>query len=172
VPAFNITTLLDTASKILLNVQIDDYGIVEQRACGCELESNGFTTHVREIRSYSKLVGEGITLLGGEMIQILEHALPARFGGSPLDYQLLEEEDDRGFTRLNLVIAPRVDIRDEQEVLTFMYQALGQASPPGDMVRSVWQAARALHIKRQEPAVTATGKVLPLHIQRRSARQA
>ena len=105
VPAFNLTTVLDTASKILLNVQIDDYGIVEQRSCGCELDANGFTTHVREFRSYSKLVGEGITLMGNEMIQILEHVLPARFGGSPLDYQLLEEEDERGFTRLNLLIA-------------------------------------------------------------------
>ena len=168
VPAFNITTLLDTASKILLNVQIDDYGIVEQRACGCELEANGFTTHVREIRSYSKLVGEGITLLGNEMIEILEHALPARFGGSPLDYQLLEEEDDRGFTRLNLVIAPRVHIRGQEDVLAFIYQALAQRSPQGDMVRSVWQVARAIQIKRQEPTVTATGKVLPLHIQRRA----
>src|SRR5262245_43295771 len=39
VPAFNLTTLLPTAPKILLNVQTDDYGIVEERRCGCELES-------------------------------------------------------------------------------------------------------------------------------------
>jgi hypothetical protein len=46
---------------------------------------------------------------------------------------------------------------------------LRQSSPAGDLVRSVWQAAGAIQIKRQEPVVTATGKVLPLHIPRRSA---
>lgn len=167
VPAFNMTTLLGTASKILLNVQIDDYGSVEERACGCELEAHGFTTHIRDIRSYSKVVGEGITLLGNEIIQVLEQVLPARFGGSPLDYQLLEEEDERGFTRLHLVISPRVLIRDEREVLAVLYRALGDVSPSAELVRSVWQAAHTIRIRRQEPIVTATGKVLPLHIQRR-----
>ena len=169
VPAFNVTTLLDTASKLLLNVQIDDYGVVEQRACGCEFDASGYHTHVRQIRSYSKLVGEGITLMGDDIVRILEEVLPARFGGSPLDYQLLEEEDERGFTRLNLTISPRVPIRNEQEIVEVMHQALRQSSPAGDMVRSVWQAAGAIQIKRQEPVVTATGKVLPLHIPRRSA---
>jgi len=169
VPAFNVTTLLDTASKLLLNVQIDDYGVVEQRGCGCEFAANGYSTHVRQIRSYSKLVGEGITLMGDEIVRILEEVLPARFGGSPLDYQLLEEEDERGFTRLNLTISPRVPIGNEQEIIEVMHHALRQSSPAGDTVRSVWQAAGAIQIKRQEPVVTATGKVLPLHIPRRSA---
>jgi hypothetical protein len=172
VPAFNVTTLLDTASKILLNVQIDDYGVVEERACGCELETDGYHTHLRQIRSYSKLVGEGITLMGDDMVQILEEVLPARFGGSPLDYQLVEDEDERGFTRLNLVISPRVAIGNEDEVVAVMHDALRRSSPAGDMVRSVWQAAGAIQIKRQEPLVTATGKVLPLHIPRRSAERA
>ena len=167
VPAFNVTTLLETASKLLLNVQIDDYGVVETRACGCELDANGYHTHVRQIRSYSKLVGEGITLMGGEIVRILEEVLPARFGGSPLDYQLLEEEDERGFTRLNLAISPHVPIRSEQEVVDVLHHALRQSSAAGDMVRSVWQAAGSIQIKRQEPMVTATGKVLPLHIPRR-----
>lgn len=43
VPAFNLTTLLPTAPKLMLNVQMDDYGIVEERHCGCELEDYGFT---------------------------------------------------------------------------------------------------------------------------------
>ena len=45
-------------------------------------EGYGFTTHLREVRSYSKLTGEGVTLIGDEMIHLLEHVLPARFGGS------------------------------------------------------------------------------------------
>ena len=35
--------------------------------CGCPFESLGFTTHVHGIRSYSKLVGEGITLIGNDV---------------------------------------------------------------------------------------------------------
>jgi hypothetical protein len=168
VPAFNITTLLNTASKILLNAQIDDYGIVEDRACGCEMGMHGCTTHLRDIHSYSKLVGEGVTLIGNEMIQILEQTLPARFGGSSLDYQLLEQEDERGLTRLYLLISPRVEIRDEQQVLAVMHQALSASSPMADAARTMWQHASTLQIRRQEPILTATGKLLPLHIQRPS----
>jgi hypothetical protein len=34
VPAFNLTSLLDASSKVMLNYQSDDYGIVRERACG------------------------------------------------------------------------------------------------------------------------------------------
>jgi phenylacetate-coenzyme A ligase PaaK-like adenylate-forming protein len=61
VPAFNLTGLLDSSPKVMLNYQSDDYGVVETRACGCGLERYGYTTHLHQIRSYSKLVGEGVT---------------------------------------------------------------------------------------------------------------
>jgi hypothetical protein len=64
VQAFNVTSLLPSTPKILLNAESDDYGILEERACGCPLEKLGFTTHVREIRSYSKLTTEGVTMMG------------------------------------------------------------------------------------------------------------
>jgi len=166
VPAFNLTTLLDSAPKLMLNVQIDDYGVVEERSCGCELESFGYTTHVSEIRSYSKLVGEGVTLIGNEMLRILEDVLPRRFGGSSLDYQLTEQEDARGLTRLYLVIHPRVVIADERAVVEVLLQGLGNSSPMADAARTVWQQARTIQIKRQEPVWTASGKLMPLHIQR------
>ncbi len=162
VPAFNLTTLLDTTPKLLLNLQLDDYGIVEERHCGCEYETLGFTTHLREIRSYSKLVSESATLIGNEMLSILEKILPARFGGSPLDYQLIEEEDDKGLTRLYLVVHPRVDISDEQAVIKVLLDALGKSSPMADAARSIWQQAQTIRIKRAAPAWTASGKMLPL----------
>jgi len=166
VPAFNLTSLLDSAPKLMLNVQIDDYGIVEERACGCEFESYGYTTHVREIRSYSKLVGEGVTLIGNEMLRILEDVLPGRFGGSPLDYQLTEQEDEQGFTRLYLLIHPRVEIADEQAVIKVVLQGLRESSPMADVARVIWQQAQTIQIKRQEPVWTASGKLMPLHLQR------
>jgi hypothetical protein len=166
VPAFNLTTLLPTAPKILLNLQMDDYGIVEERQCGCELGDYGYTTHLREIRSYSKLVGEGVTLVGNEMLDVLEQVLPSRFGGSPLDYQLMEEEDAQGLTRLYLIIHPNVPLSDESAVIQVVLQALRNSSPMGDSARSVWQHTHSLEIKRMVPILTGRGKLLPLHLTR------
>jgi hypothetical protein len=169
VPAFNLTTLLPTAPKLMLNMEMDDYGIIEERHCGCELETHGYTTHLRQIRSYSKLTGEGATLIGTEMVRILEEVLPARFGGSPFDYQMMEAEDGQGFTRLYLVISPRVGTLDESAVIQVMLDALGQSSPMADAARTMWQHADTIRIQRTEPTWTSRGKLLPLHIQRRSA---
>lgn len=163
VDAFHITSLLAAAPKLMLNVETDDYGIIEERSCGCLLESCGYTEHVRDVRSFSKVTGEGVTLLGSEMIHILEEVLPARFGGSPLDYQLLEEEDEQGFTRLSLVISPRVEISDEVVVIETVMDALGQSSTAADIARAIWNQASTLRVKRAEPIWTARGKMMPLH---------
>jgi hypothetical protein len=166
VPAFNITTLVPTTPKIMLNVEIDDYGVVEERQCGCPLEQLGFTTHLREIRSYSKLTGEGVSLVGSELVHLLEHELPARYGGSPIDYQFQEAEDESGFTRLYLVVSPRVNLYDEAEVSAYVLGALKRSSAMGNVARSVWQSAGSLKLKRAEPVWTKRGKLMPLHIQR------
>jgi hypothetical protein len=167
VPAFHLTTLHDTTPKVMLNVQIDDYGTVEERCCGCPFERFGFTTHVHGIRSYSKLVGEGITLIGNEVQHILEHTLPVRFGGSALDYQLLEEEDEQGFTRAWLVIHPRIAIADEAAVVDTVLGGLRAASPMADAARVVWQEARTLRVRRAEPTWTTAGKLMPLRLESR-----
>jgi hypothetical protein len=168
VPAFNLTTLLPSSSKVMLNVQMDDYGIAEERHCGCELEMNGFTTHLRQIRSYSKLTGEGVTLIGTEMVRILEEVLPAHFGGTPLDYQMMEDEDEQGFTRLYVLIHPRLDIADEKRVVDVILHALRESSPMADATRAVWEQMQTIRVKRAEPVLTARGKLLPLHSRRRS----
>ena len=166
VPALNLTALLATVPKVLLNYQADDCGIVERRNCGCALAELGYTTHLRAVRSYGKLVGEAVTLIGNEMLHILEHVLPARFGGSALDYQLLERENEQGFTRLHLVISPHIEIEDEQAVVETLQVALRRSSPAADAARSVWQQADTIQIKRQMPLTTARGKLMPLYIQR------
>ncbi len=168
VEAFNITSLLPTAPKLLLNVEVDDYGILERRSCGCPLEGIGFSDHLREIHSFRKLTGEGVTLVGSEMVRILEEVLPARFGGSPLDYQLLEEEDEQGFTRLSLMISPKIDVGDEQAVINTVLEAMGRSSVGADAARAIWSQARTLRVKRAEPVWTSRGKLMPLHLVRRS----
>lgn len=164
VPSVNVTTLLPTARKILLNLQLDDYATLEERKCGCALEQYGYGTHLHHIRSYRKLTGEGVSLIGGDMLRVLEEVLPARFGGSALDYQLSEQEDEHGFTRLVLRIHPRLAIPNQDQVIETVMLTLRESSAMADSARAVWQKVDALQIERAEPILTARGKLLPLHL--------
>jgi hypothetical protein len=168
VDAFCFTSLLPTTPKLMLNVELDDYGVIETRSCGCPLESYGYSEHIREIRSFRKLTGEGVTLVGSEMISILEEVLPRRFGGSPLDYQLVEEEDERGFTKLSLVVSPRVEIADESAVIETVLNALGPNGVADSLTGATWRQAGTLRVKRMEPIRTARGKLMPLHLIQRA----
>jgi hypothetical protein len=157
VTSFHITSIHPSAPKLLLNVEFDDCGIMEERSCGCALEALGLTTHLRSIRSFGKLVGEGVSLLSSEMAHVLEVVLPARFGGSPLDYQL-EEGDEDGYTRLTLVVSPRVDIPDETQLIEVVLQALREISAGADVARAFWQQSHAFRVRRAEPYTTPRGK--------------
>jgi hypothetical protein len=169
VPSFQFTTLLPTAPKLLLNVESDDYGTVETRSCGCPFESLGMTTHVSDIRSFRKLTGEGVTLIGSDMERILEQELPARCGGTPLDYQLVEEEDERGFTRLTILVHPRLGPVDDDVVVGAVLGALSRGGAAANMSRGVWGQAKTLRVRREAPHTTSRGKLMPLHAARRSA---
>jgi hypothetical protein len=162
VGAFCFTTLLPSSPMLLLNVESDDYGVIERRHCGCPLESCGLTDHLREVRSFSKLTGEGVTLVGTDMVRILEEVLPRRFGGSPLDYQLVEEEDERGYTRLFLTIHPAIRIDDEAVVVDAVLNALRESNVSADVAAALWSQAGTLRVRRAEPAWTSTGKFMPL----------
>ncbi|HEY5615001.1 MAG TPA: hypothetical protein VIL52_03190, partial [Bacteroidota bacterium] len=161
-----LTSLYASAPKILLNFETHDYGIVEQRSCGCLFEKTGFTEHIREIRSVSKLTGEGMTLIGSDLVRILEEVLPARFGGSALDYQLAEEEDAQGFTRVYLIVDPRVKLQNEQEAVDVILAALPNGGPGSDLGRAMWTQAHTIRVKRTEPVWTNRGKLMPLHLDR------
>jgi hypothetical protein len=167
VPAFCYTSLLTTAPKLLLNVESDDYGTVDRRPCGCPWESLGFTTHLRDIRSFRKLTGEGVTLVGSDMERILDELLPARYGGSALDYQFAEEEDASGFTRLTLRVAPQVALPDESEVLDYVLGALERAGGGAALAQTTWRQAGTLRLRREAPTLTSRGKMMPLDLGRR-----
>jgi len=98
-----ISSLRPTAPFILLNVSMGDQAVMTRRACGCPLEQLGWATHLHTIRSYEKLTSGGMTFLDTDVIRVLEEVLPARFGGAPTDYQLLEDEADDGSPRLRLL---------------------------------------------------------------------
>ena len=170
ITSFHVTTLHPAAAKLLLNVELDDFGVLETRACGCSLGELGLTSHLREIRSFSKLVGEGVSLLGSEMVQVLEQTLPATFGGSALDYQLVEEEDEGGFTRLTLIVSPGVNLPSEAAAIDALLNGLKASSAAADVARAFWEHGRTFRVRRAEPYVTSRGKQLPLHSLRRLSR--
>lgn len=167
VPAFCFTTLLPSAPKLLLNVESDDYGTIDTAPCGCLWERLGFPVHLRDIRSFRKLTGEGVTLVGSTVERLLEDALPARFGGSPLDYQLVEEEDATGLTRLVLRVAPSVPIPDEATVAAFLLDQLAQAGTEAALAQATWRQAGTLRVRREAPRLTARGKLMPLDVRGR-----
>jgi hypothetical protein len=161
VNVFCYTSLLSTAPKLMLNMESDDFGILERRTCGCPLEAAGFSDHIRQVRSAKKLTGEGITLIGSDILRIMEEVLPARFGGSLLDYQLVEEEDANGFTRMTLLVSPELQIGDEGEPVRILLEALGKGELRADVARSVLAAAGSIRMRREKPVANSRGKLPP-----------
>jgi len=167
VGSFHVTAVVDTMPKIFLNLELDDFGELDSRSCRCALGGLGLHTHIRRVRSFRKLVGEGVTLIGEDMVRILEDVLPARFGGSPLDYQLVEDEDDRGFTRLSLRVSPSIALEDDQAVIEAVLDGLGRTSVAADMARAHWAAAGSFRVVREAPVVSARGKQASLQVVRK-----
>jgi hypothetical protein len=161
-----VTTLDDSDPRFYLNVDLGDYAELEERACGCALEKFGLTRHIHHIRSYEKFTTEGMNYFYGDLFEFLERTLPSEFGGGPGDYQLVEEEEANGQTRLTLVIHPRVGAVSEEKALARLLEALGHGSRGNDFQSKIWQTAGTLKIRRRIPFASARGKILPLHASR------
>jgi hypothetical protein len=164
VQALVFTSLLANSPKVLLNVESDDFAEVSIRRCGCQWDEMGMHTHLSGIRSFSKLTGEGVTLLGTDCVRVLDEVLPREFGGQSTDYQLLEVEDSQHLTRLNLLVSPRVGAIDETRVLARFVEAF-KDGPHGRGAAAFWHESGVLHLVRQEPVTTASGKLFPFHTQ-------
>lgn len=162
--ALFISSLHPASPFILLNVSMGDQAIVVQRACGCPLEQLGWVTHLHTIRSYEKLTGGGMTFLDTDVIRVLEEELPARFGGTPTDYQLLEEEADDGQPRLQLLVHPRVGPLDPNSVAEVFLRAIGSGSSVERVMEFLWRDANLLRVERKAPLTTHSGKVLHMHL--------
>jgi len=164
VHALLFTTLLPSAPKILLNVESGDYGVVERRSCGCGMEELGFTQHISHIRGFDRLTGEGMTFVGTDFVRIIEEVLPARFGGGTTDYQMVEEEDAQGQTRMSVLVSPELGEVDEEQLVRTILAELAKENDSQRMMARVWADAGTLRVRRERPLTTARGKLLPLHI--------
>jgi hypothetical protein len=165
VDAFLVTSLLPSAPKVLLNVETGDYGRIERRPCGCALGEAGLTTHVSQIRSFEKLSGEGMTFVQTDLLRVLEQVLPARFGGTGADYQVVEEERD-GILKLFLTISPRVGGVDERAARDAFLQELGRGGGFEAAGVEFWRRAETVTVRREWPKATKAGKILPFQLEK------
>jgi phenylacetate-coenzyme A ligase PaaK-like adenylate-forming protein len=158
-----LTTLLSSSPKLMLNVECDDHGVLERRHCGCPVGEAGFDLHLHTIRSVEKLTSEGMNFLRDEILEVVEHVLPSRFGGSPTDYQVVEREVD-GLPRVSIVVSPGVGALDEAQVIRVALDALGAGPGYRSMMAGIWAEGETLRVERREPYATSSAKILPLHV--------
>jgi hypothetical protein len=162
--ALLLSSLLPTAPFVFLNVSLGDQARVVRRRCGCLLEALGWTTHLEAIRSFEKLTAGGIAFLDTDVVRVLEEVLPARFGGGPTDYQLVEEEVENGRPCLRLLIHPAVGPLNPDEVAGAFLRAVSPGSGIERLAGLLWQGGHFLRIERRPPLTMASGKVLHLHV--------
>jgi len=162
-----LSSLLPTAPVLLLNVSMGDQAEVVRRACGCGLEQHGWTLHIQEVRSFEKLTAGGVTLLDTDVIRVLEQVLPARFGGRPTDYQLLERLDgDLARPEIRLLVSPEVGALDPDLVADVFLSAVGGGSGGERLMELQWRGGRVVKVVRAAPHRTASGKLLHVFIER------
>jgi hypothetical protein len=167
VDALLVTSLTDAAAKIVLNAETGDFAEIEERggAC-CSLGELGLTTHISNVLSFEKLTGEGVTVAGSSLLRILEEVLPRQFGGTSVDYQLVEMEDERSLPRVVLRAHPRLGPIDEAVVRRALLDELDHGNLIDQNMALVWRRAGTIEIRREPPLATRAGKVLPFHLQR------
>ena len=170
--SYLFTSLLYESPKLLLNVGMGDFGDLETESCNCAFGQLGFDTSLSNIRSYEKLTGEGVTFVDTDFVRIIEQELPETFGGKSTDYQLVEEEDSKGFTHLQLLVSPRVGKVNEGEVVNKFMMLLkhGEASPESwaQSGTEMWRQSSMVRIRRDYPVCTPSGKILPFQLQKPS----
>lgn len=164
------TTIDQGFPRLLLNVESGDYGELSQRDCGCLMEKTGLSLHLHHIRSFEKFTSEGMNFFYGDLYEFFERILPHEFGGGPGDYQLREEEDETGQTRLTLVVHPQVEMLEEARILARLRAELSQRSRGDRFMTDVWANAGTFRLKREVPYASPRGKVLPLHLIARKSR--
>jgi hypothetical protein len=166
VGALFCSTVHPAVPKVMLNVELGDYGVLEERACGCAFDGLGFRQHLHTIRSYEKLTSEGVHFVGTELLRLVEEVLPARFGGHATDYQVLEEEE-AGLPRVSLVVSPSVGAIDEASVIGTVLAVLaadGGGARGNRAMAAHWRDAGLLRVVRRAPLATTAAKILPLHV--------
>jgi hypothetical protein len=103
-----------------------------------------------------------MTFLDSNVLRVLEEVLPARFGGGPTHYQILEEEAEDGRPRLRLLVHPSLGAVDAEAVARTFLDAVGGATSGERVMARVWRDAKVLTVERRAPLAFGSGKILHL----------
>jgi hypothetical protein len=158
-----VTSVNPDSRFFLFNASLGDRAELVERECGCPLADEGWRQHIRNVRSFEKVTAGGMTFHDWQLVSVLEQVLPGRFGGGPLDYQLVEQQEANGAPWLRLLVHPRLGGLDEAAVLEGFLTALGSGSGVGRVMSAQWRQAGWVRVERAVPHSTAAGKVLHLH---------
>jgi phenylacetate-coenzyme A ligase PaaK-like adenylate-forming protein len=161
VDALLLTALRPSCPKVLFNTEIGDYAVMTSHRCGCLFDELGYHQHLHTIRSFDKLTGIGMTFIGADLFELMEEILPQRFGGSAVDYQLVEQQDEQGLPHYSLLVSPEVGPIDERRLCEIFLSELGKRWSVYRTMTGVWGQAGVLKVKRERPIATLRGKVFP-----------
>jgi hypothetical protein len=157
--ALLVTNLSAAAPKVLINAETGESARFVDGECGCDFSAVGLTQRIVGIRSFEKLTGEGITLIGDSVIELFEDDLPAAFGGQLGDYQLAEVENERGMVRLVIRVHPSVGSIDPLIIRERVIRAIAARSAVEAHMASLLDTAGAIVVERAVPWRTSTGKL-------------
>ncbi len=157
-----LTGLRRASPKVLLNTEIGDSAIILGGGDCPAADELGYSFRLHQVRSFRKVTAFGITLAVTELYPILEESLPARFGGTLQDYQIIEDEDETGVSRMRLLMAPGVGEASATEVRDFFLRELGKRRRHFGFMARLLADANAVRVERRAPVLTARGKFLPV----------
>ena len=156
-------TTLDPSDRYLrFNVENGDNAKIERRECGCPFGEVGMTLLIHEVGSHEKFTSEGLNYDFSSLFGFVEDTLPAEFGGGLGDYQILEEEDTEGVSRVTLLVHPQVGALDEQRLQARFIEEIGKGPRENESIAAVWQKRGTVQIRRDIPLESDRGKVLPM----------
>ncbi len=109
---------------------------------------------------FEKLTLEGMSIVADNLSRFVEEELPDRCGGTPVDYQFTEEEDEEGITRLVLSVSPSIPMESDQiqDVLMELFYGLQSTT----FAAKYLAQADSITVRREHPALTRSGKILTL----------
>lgn len=159
------TSLMTSAPIVLFNVSMGDRAIMKTHKCNCLLEQCGWATHLLSIQSQEKLTCGGMNFLDTDIIRILDDVLPSIYGGSPTDYQLVEETGKEGEPALKLLVHPHLGKIDDQKLMETFIKEICQGEDVNTVMGLTWKQGQFIQVVRQEPQSTNSGKILHLHVE-------
>ena len=154
-----LTCFSPSSQRVMLNADIGDTAVLVRRSCGCPLGDAGLHLHAHTIRAVAKLTAGGVSILHSELLELVERRLPARFGGGPSDYQLVETEE-QGIPRVEVVVSPRLGSIVDADVVEVVLAAVAEGPTWRAMVAGWWQDGETVRVVRREPVPTRSGKIL------------